>query len=931
MKIDRWELIEMIFQRALESPPERRSEEVRALCGGDEELASEVNSLLRYEHEAEVELQNMLADELSALESVESSSEIGGKVGPYQLVRELDSGGMGVVYLAVRSDNQYFQIVAIKMIRRGVASSEVIQRFRDERQILATLTHPNIGVILDGGETEDGRPFIVMEYVEGQPITAASAARGLGVRQKIDLFRSVCSAVHHAHQKLIIHRDIKPDNVLVTPEGVVKLIDFGIAKPLVQESFLNERSPTESWQRLMTPDYASPEQLLGRQLSTATDVYSLGVLLFELLTGSRPYRLAGLSPGEAERVVLEEERANPSSVKDLPAQIRRELSGDLDTIILKALQQEPSRRYLSVQHLEEDLHRFLRGQPIAARRPSTLYVLGKLLKRYRTAMLVTSTSILMLAVFLFGYAWQIRVADRRVSEVRGLADSAISEMTDKLQQSSTSTEAQAALFHRALLYLNQLNVKTGDNPRLLLEISKAYIRVGDLEGSPFVANLGNSGTAVTSYQNALRTAMEAKDKLNIPESTAAVIKAHQRLGDIYTFLGDVRSATEEYQSGLALARPFWQKSPQDPMRIEMLTTIYAGMGDVALDKLRPDEALAHYLEATAISGDQPNGDEAHDRFLADLHLRRAAALNELGDQRETLRQVEEAIHLTEALIQRFPSSIQTRRELLLAYQRMVLTLSGRSFLNLSESKQAQVYARKMLQIAELLSVSDSRNAQASYDMAVSMSIMGDAYRQVMPEEAASWYRRSIALTKNLEPLYAAETKHRIAVRDEALADVLLRPKEAPERLSALREANQIRQALAETSPHGRLHLLGSYCKLSDAELSVNDISGAKRDADAALPLLYEFNDSSPSLQVLRNVGLCLETEGNLQRYLAFALGASSSEKRSAEEAARTYYRSSEQVWDEWVRRGAETPESKRESMRVRRVIDDLPSEKMRRL
>jgi serine/threonine protein kinase len=226
MRIDRWELIEMIFQRVLESPPDRRREDVRDLCEGDEELASEVNSLLNYEHEAEAELQNMLAGELSALESVASSSEIGGKVGPYQLVRELDSGGMGVVYLAVRSDNQYFQIVAIKMIRRGVASSAVIQRFRDERQMLATLTHPNIGVILDGGETEDGRPFIVMEYVEGQPITAASAARGLGVRQKIDLFRSVCSAVHHAHQKLIIHRDIKPDNVLVTPEGVVKLIDF---------------------------------------------------------------------------------------------------------------------------------------------------------------------------------------------------------------------------------------------------------------------------------------------------------------------------------------------------------------------------------------------------------------------------------------------------------------------------------------------------------------------------------------------------------------------------------------------------------------------------------------------------------------------------------------------------------------------------------
>jgi eukaryotic-like serine/threonine-protein kinase len=239
-------------------------------------------------------------------------------VGPYRLVRELDGGGMGIVYLAVRSDDHYFQIVAIKMVRKGMESPALLQRFRAERQILATLTHPNIGAILDGGDTQDGRPYIVMEYVEGQPITLASEARGLSIRQRIELFRSVCSAAHYAHQKQIIHRDIKASNVLVTSQGVVELIDFGISKPLAPELIPGELVPTEAGQRLMTPDYASPEQLLGQKLTTATDIYSLGVLLFELLTGSRPYTLHNLSPAVAERLVCEQEPPKPSSVRELP-------------------------------------------------------------------------------------------------------------------------------------------------------------------------------------------------------------------------------------------------------------------------------------------------------------------------------------------------------------------------------------------------------------------------------------------------------------------------------------------------------------------------------------------------------------------------------------------------------------------------------------
>ncbi|MBV9156674.1 MAG: serine/threonine protein kinase, partial [Acidobacteriaceae bacterium] len=367
-KISRWKLIQEIFEGALERQPSERSEYIANACGGDDNLRSEVESLLFNDADAGAVLHSLIATDIKDLEQTSNSSEAGLELGPYRLLREIDSGGMGVVYLGVRSDNQYFQIVAVKMIRRGFESPSLIQRFRAERQILATLNHPNIGAIHDGGETKDGRPFIVMEYVEPQPITEACASRNLPIRERVELFRSVCSAVHYAHQKLIIHRDIKPSNVLVTPQGLVKLIDFGVAKSLVPELIPGGIPKTETFQRLLTPDYASPEQLLGGELTSSTDIYSLGVLLFELLTGSRPYSLTGLSPGAAERVVCDPEIRKPSSVRGLAASTRKELAGDLDRIVLTAMDVDPARRYHSAQHLEEDLVRFLQGKPISARK-----------------------------------------------------------------------------------------------------------------------------------------------------------------------------------------------------------------------------------------------------------------------------------------------------------------------------------------------------------------------------------------------------------------------------------------------------------------------------------------------------------------------------------------------------------------------------------
>jgi serine/threonine protein kinase len=919
MKSDRWNLIEEIFQGALECPSDARMQYAEQACGNDKQLLGEVRSLLESDSDAETVLRAAIADDLRAMTKTSSLSEIGLRLGPYLLVRELDGGGMGVVYLAVRSDDHYFQIVAIKMIRRGLDSPDLVQRFRRERQILATLNHPNIGAILDGGETEDGRPFIVMEFVEGQPLTLSS--QGSSIRERIELFRSVCSAVHYAHQKLILHRDIKPSNVMVTPDGVVKLIDFGISKPMEPQLVLSEVTATEPSSRMMTPDYASPEQIQGKELTTATDIYSLGVLLYELLAGSRPYTLRNLSPAAAERVVCEQNPRKPSSTADLAKRMRREISGDLDRIVLTAMHVDPSQRYQSVQHLDEDLLRYLQGKPIAAKKSSLVYLLRKFVQRHKEAAVLTACALLLLpAVSLLVYSRQSRIAERRAKQIRTLADSAVSDMTDKLQHSSASTETQAAIFHSALRFLDGLRKSSGDDPRLLLELSKAYVRVGDLEGSPLVADLGNSDAAVTSYQEASRIAVEANARMPGTETTEEVIETYQRLGAIEQFLGNMNEANKNYQRGFSRAQDLWRQKPDDSMRIRLLALNLEGLGDVKLWSLSPVEALDEYLAAFRIFGTDPNGAEDHDKMLIELYLKRASALNEIGNQAAALANDRQAVALAEALVQRFPSSVQARRELFLTYENIILPLAGRDALNVGDSAQAQVYGHKGLTIAQTLVEIDKKNAQALYDLTLAYTSLGDSYRLVKPGTASLWYRESLSLTQNLAPLYGEGARHWIAIRNEALAEVLRGQDKAPERLRLLLEANLIRKELGRASPHGRLHLMRSYCKLSDAELDMKNVAKARQYATAALPLLGEFHVDSLSLLVLRDVGFCYESEAEVQHRIALDPALSPAERWNAAAASRDWYQKSLETWTTWNKRGAATPESERERNKVERLL-----------
>ncbi len=413
----KWLATDRLFQRALDRPPADRLEFVRREAGEDEVLRRSVESLLTAAGDSEAFLETPAEAALGIdLESLLQSDELGSetprdpipdrsgeRVGPYRLIERIGAGGMATVYLAERVDGQWSQLVAVKVIRRGLDTEDIVRRFIAERQILSSLQHPNIARLLDGGSTEEGLPFLVMEIVDGVPISAHCDDQRLSIEARLRLFVEVCRAVAHAHGNLVVHRDIKPSNILVTKQGVPKLLDFGIAKLLDDPD--EGGSKTRTGHQLLTPQYASPEQVRGEPITTASDVYQLGILLCRLLSGHRPYDVSALSPAQAELKITESVPEPPSRLADQATaeafgttldRLTRRLGGDLDTIVLTAIRKQPVNRYSSVEALANDIERYLAGLPIAARPATRRYRVMKWMARHRAGAAAAVAGVLML-------------------------------------------------------------------------------------------------------------------------------------------------------------------------------------------------------------------------------------------------------------------------------------------------------------------------------------------------------------------------------------------------------------------------------------------------------------------------------------------------------------------------------------------------------
>lgn len=444
MTPERWLQVKEIFHEAVELEDKERREFLLKRCGDDAEMLRELE-LLMESHEGAghfIERPAMVSASDLLLDG-EASLWAGRALGHYRVLRELGRGGMGLVLLAVRADDQFKKQVAIKILRRGMDSEEIVRRFRTERQILASLEHPNIARLLDGGITEDSLPYFVMEYIEGQPVDQYCDEHRLTTDARLVLFRKICAVVEFAHQNLVIHRDLKPSNILITSEGEPKLLDFGIAKLLNPELAAQTLSATATDLRLMTPEYASPEQIRGRNITTVSDVYSLGILLYRLLTGHAPYHFKQTSPQEIERLVCEKEPERPSTAVgrteeittgerttritpetvgeargEAPEALRRRLRGDLDNIVLKALRKEPERRYSSAAQLSEDIRRYMEGLPVTARKDTFAYRASKFIGRNRIGAAAAALVFLAILAGLTVSIWQARVAARERNQAR---------------------------------------------------------------------------------------------------------------------------------------------------------------------------------------------------------------------------------------------------------------------------------------------------------------------------------------------------------------------------------------------------------------------------------------------------------------------------------------------------------------------------------
>ncbi|HEX4666822.1 MAG TPA: serine/threonine-protein kinase, partial [Chthoniobacterales bacterium] len=415
---ERWGRVKKLFEAVIDLDPNQRAAFVERECGGDEALRSEIESLLESDEQTDGFIEQPAFEIPRDLFPDAREEQLANRqFGPYHVIREIGRGGLGAVYLAARSDDEYRKEVAIKVIRRGLDTEDILRRFRNERQILAQLDHPNIARLIDGGTTDDGLPYFVMEYVKGEPIHTFCDAQALPTAARLHLFRKVCAAVTYAHQNLVIHRDLKPSNILVTQDGEPKLLDFGIAKLLTAENELFTQ--TLPGLRVMTPEYASPEQVKGDRITTASDVYSLGVLLYQLLTGQLPYRLKTRSAEEIGRAITEQEPERPSTAAAIRNQ--KSFKGDLDNIVLMAMRKLPGRRYASAGQFSEDIRRHLEGLPVIARKDTAAYRASKFVNRHRLGVAAAALVLLSLVGGIVATLMEVRSTQRERSKAEAIS------------------------------------------------------------------------------------------------------------------------------------------------------------------------------------------------------------------------------------------------------------------------------------------------------------------------------------------------------------------------------------------------------------------------------------------------------------------------------------------------------------------------------
>jgi non-specific serine/threonine protein kinase/serine/threonine-protein kinase len=798
---ERWARVGERFHEALALVGVERAHFLASLEQEDAALAREVRSLLSAHEQAS----GFLAGPPATPPARGASP--GDRLGPYRLVEEIGRGGMGVVFRATRDDGDFTREVAIKLIAPELRSDEVLKRFRAERQILAMLEHPHIARLLDGGTAPDGGPYLVMEFVRGRSLLDYCDAANLGIDQRIALFLQICDAVQFAHQRLVVHRDLKSANILVGEDGSPRLLDFGIAKLLVPEGAVPAATLTLPMQRMLTPDYASPEQVRGEPAAVASDVYSLGVILYELLSGRRPLQFPTRTPEEILRVVTQVDPLPPSAAVtrspggeaairrgDTTQRLRRRLMGDLDHVALKALEKDPSRRYATVDLLAQDIRRHVDGLPVLARGQATAYRMERFVRRHRAAVAAATLIVVALSIGLAGTTWQASVArrerdraQRRFDDVRALAHAVVFDIHDAIANLPGSTRARETLVRHALRYLDGLSQEAKGDLSLQHELGVAYAKIGDVQGRPMFPNLGRTADALRSYERSL--ALLAEVARAEPESVTVVhdlIVVSQRRADLLRITGRTQEAMAEFLRAREQAQAQLARHPRDPLFESDLCVGYGRLIDMksaAADTAGAIVECTGYLALVERLYAEHHGEQDYRRgvLIACTKMAQVRALR--GDRDSVLVFYVRAESLARAAAAALPDNTDATRDLSIVYGAHGLYLAEVGALD----SALAVYGKGQ-HIAEQLAAADPDNAMEQIDVADghyeigTMLSGGGRHEQALERfrDAAQRYRRLAAAdTGNTQLRLSAAMSCRQA--GEACQALSLRVSSAAER------------------------------------------------------------------------------------------------------------------------------------------------------
>jgi serine/threonine protein kinase/tetratricopeptide (TPR) repeat protein len=881
-----WRRIETLFLQAVELAPAERQQFLDSACKDDPRLRAEVDSLLAKDGGSDETISHALAQEAALL--LKPPVLEGERMGAYRVLHEIGRGGMGAVYLAVRDDDQYQKHVAIKIVKRGMDTHDVLRRFRHERQILAELEHPYIARLLDGGCTHDGRPFLVMELVEGQPIDRYCREHQLPVEDRLRLFLKVCEAVSYAHRCLIVHRDLKPANILITgPDSPQpsspKLLDFGLARILDAET--GGKVSTALPLGPLTPDYASPEQLRGAALTTATDIYSLGVILHELLSGVRPQRLEGLPPNEWKRIIEEGEISRPSAsaAGTEAGRLRRKLLGDLDNIVMLAMRREPERRYASVDELASDIRAYLESRPVHARQDSVIYRSGKFVRRRRYGLLTAAGVLLGLVGGIVAAVSsahkaeaarriavtrqleaqharqaaeaehrraeeerdaavsQRQVAEDRLTQMVDLSDRSLSDVYAMMERLAGGMPARQEMIGATLEFLEKLSKQAGGDLRLRLALAKAYRRLGDIQTDPSGVKAGGAVDALKSYRAAAALVEDTSNSwvqdrerlsawLNLQDKTAGLLVDMKHGAQGAAIL---RKALEVYATAPAqLTRDHEVAHAQGCLYLTLSKSqhpdLAASLPNAEASTRILDNLAKLYPDDTDIRYDLSRAITERTYLIVNLKGPEAAAA---GYQR--------IVDLREELHKERPTDGLYYRALVLAYMHY-----GNLEVRLNRMDQARAYYTKGRALAEL-SAADPQNLTANGDYAQALYMIAE--REDRPEaagQALADLRKSVAILERIATLGARAPDCR--VRGQAyliLARRLASMGNYGEALSSFRRAAEVTAPYFALDPHDAdawYGTLDALRGLAETAAAAGDRGAASDNAATLMQQLSRF-------------------------------------------------------------------------------------------